>query len=107
MLYTLKTMPNLTTLDMQLPHIKEFSIHGMSIYLLLNLGVGDRGAQFVVQNLKNLTKLYIWKQWNTSNQNSIGDYGATAIAKDLKILTLLWIRKQCSDADGNTLSKCC
>jgi hypothetical protein len=55
MLKTLKTMLKLTVLDMQLLHMKELDIIEMSIHLLLKLGVGNRGAQFVAQNLKNLT----------------------------------------------------
>jgi hypothetical protein len=47
MLKTLKNKMKLTTLDMQLPHIEELNIRGMGTYLLLNLGVGERGAQFV------------------------------------------------------------
>jgi hypothetical protein len=47
MLKTLKTMPKLTALEMQLPHVKELSISTMGIYLLLNIGVDERGAQFV------------------------------------------------------------
>jgi hypothetical protein len=62
MLKTLETKPKLNTLDMQLPNVEEFDINEVGIYLLLNLGVGDRCAQFVVQNIKNLTLLYIGKQ---------------------------------------------
>jgi hypothetical protein len=45
---TLKTMPKLTVLDMQLNHVKEIRIGGMGTYLLFYLGVGERGAQFIV-----------------------------------------------------------
>jgi hypothetical protein len=64
-------MLKLTVLDMQLPHMKELDINHIGIYLLLNLGVGDRGTQFVVQSLKNLTKLYIRKQWCDLGNNTI------------------------------------
>jgi hypothetical protein len=62
MLKTLKTLKStlkLTALGMQLPHVKELDINQIGMYLLLNLGVGDRGAQFIVQNIKHLTKLSI------------------------------------------------
>jgi hypothetical protein len=64
MLKALKTLPKLTTLDMQLPHVKKLDISGKSIHLLFNLEVDDRGASFVAQNLKSLTTLNIGKQWN-------------------------------------------
>jgi hypothetical protein len=47
MLRTLKSIPKLTTLDMQLQHVKDLNISYVGIYLLLTLGIGDRGAQFV------------------------------------------------------------
>jgi hypothetical protein len=59
MLKTLKSTLKLTALGMQLPHVKELDINQIGMYLLLNLGVGDRGAQFIVQNIKHLTKLSI------------------------------------------------
>jgi hypothetical protein len=88
-------MPKLTVLDMQLNHVKELKIGGMNMgmYLLFNLGVGERGAQFIVQNFKNLTTLYISKQLSDSGNNSVGDSGATAIANNLKKLTYLDICK--------------
>jgi hypothetical protein len=61
MLPSLKTALKLTVLDMQLPHVKELYIREMGTYLLLNLGVGDRGAQFIAQNLKNLIELDVGK----------------------------------------------
>jgi hypothetical protein len=72
-----------SAIDMRLPHVKELHINQMGIYLLLNLGVGDRCAQFVAHNIKSLTKLYIGKQSNNSDSNNVGDEGATEIAKGL------------------------
>jgi hypothetical protein len=68
LLKTLEYMPKLTLLDMQLPHVKRFEIIGMmSIHLLFDLGVGNRGAQFITQNLKNLTILSVGKHWSDSD----------------------------------------
>jgi hypothetical protein len=50
-------MPKLTVLDMELPHMNQLYIDKLGTYLLLNLRMGYRGAQFVAQNLKNLTYL--------------------------------------------------
>jgi hypothetical protein len=55
-------MHKLTVIDMQLPHVKQFDINKMGRNSLFNLGVGNRGLQFVVLNLKNLTTLNICKQ---------------------------------------------
>jgi hypothetical protein len=66
----------------------------MGTHLLFNLEEGNRGAQFVAQNLKSLTLLWIRKQSSDLDDNNIGALGAIAIAKDLKNLTKLWIRKQ-------------
>jgi hypothetical protein len=54
-LRSLKTMPKLTMLDMQLPHVNTLQIDDIGTLWLFDLGTGERGAQFVVQNLKNLT----------------------------------------------------
>jgi hypothetical protein len=60
-------MPKLTRLDMQMPSMKELKlIPKRSTQLLLNLEVGDRGAQFIAQNMKNLTMLNVCKQWDDS-----------------------------------------
>jgi hypothetical protein len=48
MLRTLETMQKLTTLDMRLPHVNNIDIDGMGMNLLFNLGVGDKGMQFLV-----------------------------------------------------------
>jgi hypothetical protein len=104
-LSALKTMPKLTVLDMQLNHVKELRVDQMGTYFLFYLGVGERGAQFVVQNLKNLTTLYIRKQWSDSDNNNIGDSGAIAIANGLINLTILGIRKQWSDSDNNNIGE--
>jgi hypothetical protein len=61
---------------------------------VLDLAIGDRGAQFVANNLNNLTTLLISKQWSDSGNNNVGDSGATAIANNLKHLTQLYIGKQ-------------
>jgi hypothetical protein len=50
-------MSKLTVLDMQLPHVKELKISGMGMHWVLDLAIGDRGAQFVANNLKHLTYL--------------------------------------------------
>jgi hypothetical protein len=42
-------------LDMQLPHVNTLQIDDIGTLWLFDLGTGERGAQFVVQNLKNLT----------------------------------------------------
>jgi hypothetical protein len=55
--------------------------------------MGDRGAQFVAHNLKNLTVFSICKQWSDSDNNHIEDEGAIAIAKGLKNLKRLYICK--------------
>jgi hypothetical protein len=60
-LSTVNAMSKLTVLDMQLPHVKEFTIDGMGMHSLLDLEIGERGALFVVSNLKNLTTLNICK----------------------------------------------
>jgi hypothetical protein len=60
MLSTPKTMQKLAVLHMQLPHIEKLDMIGMGIYLLLNLRVGESGAQ----NIKNLTILWINKEWS-------------------------------------------
>jgi hypothetical protein len=72
-LTTLKTKLKLTALDMQLPHVKELDISRMSTQLLFSLEVGDKGAQFVAQNLINLNSLWIGRQWSDLGINSIGD----------------------------------
>jgi hypothetical protein len=46
-LRTLKTMEKLIVLDMQLPHVKKLNIYSKSKHSLLNLGVDDRGTQFI------------------------------------------------------------
>jgi hypothetical protein len=46
-LKALKTMPKLTTLDMQLPDVKELDITKIDTRSLFNLGVDDRCAQFI------------------------------------------------------------
>jgi hypothetical protein len=52
---------------MQMPSMKELKlIPKRSTHLLLNLEVGDRGAQFIAQNMKNLTMLNVCKQWDDS-----------------------------------------
>jgi hypothetical protein len=79
---------------MELPHVKELNINGMGRYLLLNLGVGERGAKFITQNVKNLTTLHIGKQWSNSDNNSVEELGAIAIANGLKNLSNLHIGKQ-------------
>jgi hypothetical protein len=43
----LGTMPKLTVLDMQLPHVKELDIRFRSIHSSLNLATANKGAQFV------------------------------------------------------------
>jgi hypothetical protein len=86
-------MSKLTVLEMQLNHVEKLDITGKGTYSVLYLGVGERGAQFIVQNLKNLTTLGIRKQWSDSANNSVGDSGATAIANNLKHLTTLVIGK--------------
>jgi hypothetical protein len=48
LLTALKTMQKLTTIDMQLPNVKELNIDGMGMNSLFNIGVGDKGIQFVV-----------------------------------------------------------
>jgi hypothetical protein len=73
MLETLKTKLKLTTLDMQLPHVKKLDISAMGRYSLLDLGVSDRGVQVISQNLNNLTYLCICKQWSDLGMNSIGE----------------------------------
>jgi hypothetical protein len=93
-LRALDTMSKLTVLDMQLPHVKELSIRCWGMYLLWNLEMGKRGALFVVQNMKDLTKLYIGKQWNDSDDSNLGDEGAITIAKSLINLNILYISKQ-------------
>jgi hypothetical protein len=45
---TLETMQKLTALKMQLPHVKEININYKRTHSLLNIGVGERGVQFVV-----------------------------------------------------------
>jgi hypothetical protein len=100
---TLKTMPKLTVLEMQLNHVDNLAINGYGTYSVLYLGVGERGAQLIMQNLKNLTKLFIGKQWSDSENNSLGDLGATAIANNLKNLTTLYISKQWSDSGNNSV----
>jgi hypothetical protein len=94
LLSALKAMPKLTVLDMQLNRVKELNINGMGTYLLFYLGVDERGAQFIVHNLKNLIDLWISKQWSDLGNNSVGDSGATAIANNLKNLNKLYISKQ-------------
>jgi hypothetical protein len=69
----LKTMSELTVLDMELPDAEIFKIGGMSIDLLFNLEMSDKSAQFVAHNLNNLTKLYIGKQCSDSGNNNVGD----------------------------------
>jgi hypothetical protein len=86
-------MPKLNTLDMQLPNVKTLLINGIGMHWLFDLGIGERGAYFIAQNLKNLTILDIRKQKSDSENNNIGDSGATAIANGLKYLTQLYINK--------------
>jgi hypothetical protein len=62
LLKPLKTKLKLNVLHMQLPHVKTLCIYKMGRYSLLSLGIGDRDAQFVSQNMKNLTYLSICKQ---------------------------------------------
>jgi hypothetical protein len=88
-LSALKIMSKLTVLDMQLNHVKELNIGGMSTYLLFYVEMGERGAQFVVQNVKNLIYLQISMQSSDSENNRVGDSGATAIANNLRNLTYL------------------
>jgi hypothetical protein len=93
-LRTLRTTLKLTMLDMQLPDVTELEFSGMGTHLLFNLGLNSKGAELVAQNINNLTKLRIGRQWSDSDSNSIGYVGATAIAKGLKSLTSLNICKQ-------------
>jgi hypothetical protein len=65
-------MPKLAVLEMQLPHVRHFTISRMSTYLLPNVGIGHRGTKFVTSSLRNLTYLSICKQWNDSDNNKIG-----------------------------------
>jgi hypothetical protein len=80
----LKIRMKLTVVEMQLPYVKELSNSIMGTRSLFDLGVGDRGAQFIAENLKNLTYLYIGKQWNDSADNRTGDHSAATIAEGLK-----------------------
>ncbi len=60
-LKALEELPTLTTLEMRLPSLKKISIgkiSGNSGFM----NIGERGAQFVANNLKNLTELYICTQ---------------------------------------------
>jgi hypothetical protein len=91
MLKTLKNMLKLTVLDMQLPHVDVANISMMGRYMPFNLEVSDRGAQFIAENLKNLSVLHISKQWSDSDENCVGYKGAIAIANGLKNLTSLII----------------
>ena len=57
----LKELPALATLEMRIPSLKELYIGKISG----NSGdkkIGERGAQFVANNLKNLTVLWISTQ---------------------------------------------
>jgi hypothetical protein len=103
MLSALKTMPKLTTLDMQLLYVKDLRIDGKGKYSLFDLGINERGAQFVVQNFKNLTKLDISKQWSDSDNNNVGGAGAIVIANKLTNLIELDISKQWSHSDNNNV----
>jgi hypothetical protein len=96
-------MLKLTVLDMQKLHVKALKISKMGIYLLLNLGVGNRGAQFIAQNVKNLKRLWISKQCSNSDDNSIGDLGAIAIANSLEKLILLNISRRWNDSGRNNI----
>jgi hypothetical protein len=69
----LKIRPKLTVLNMQLPYVKELTINGEGTYLLFNLGIGDRGVQFIAQNLISLTTLHICKQSDDLGLNCVGD----------------------------------
>jgi hypothetical protein len=70
---------------------------------LFDLVIDERGAHFVVQNLKNLTVLGISKFWGDLGNNNIGDLGASTIANDLKNLNDFGISKQWSDLDNNNV----
>jgi hypothetical protein len=44
----LKIMQNLTTVNMQLPHVKKVDISAMSKIILLSLEVNGKGIQFII-----------------------------------------------------------
>jgi hypothetical protein len=48
MLRALKTMQKLTVMDMQLPHVKKLDVDRMGMNSLFNLGVDDKGIQFIL-----------------------------------------------------------
>ena len=58
---SLKELPTLATLEMQLPSLLKLDIGKISGNSG-NKQVGERGAKFVANNLKNLTELYICTQ---------------------------------------------
>ena len=57
------------------------------------MGVGDRGAQFIAHNMKNLTRLNIGSKYCDAGNNGVKNSGASAIAQTLKNLTWLGIGK--------------
>jgi hypothetical protein len=104
-LNSLEKIPKLTTLIMQLPHVKELKISSLEPAGKEGKGIGHRGTQFIIQNLTGLTVLSIRKLCRDSENNNIGDKSAIAIGEGLKALKKLCISKICSNSENNNVGE--